>query len=96
MQYRYLVFCALFMLLLGVAWGVCVYCFGPVLPQHVIASVLPGMTQEQVISLVGNPASVESGSFIYEKPFNPGYVQIKFNHARRVVYVNDESVFRSR
>ncbi|MBX3451093.1 MAG: outer membrane protein assembly factor BamE [Planctomycetaceae bacterium] len=76
-----------------VAWQCVVYAIGPVIPRARLGKIKEGMSKEEVVRILGEPA-VRGPEYVYEKPFNPGYVQVTFDPGGRVRYVNDESVFR--
>lgn len=76
-----------------VVWQCAVYAIGPVIPRARLGKIQEGMSKEEVVRILGEPA-VRGPEYVYEKPFNPGYVQVKFDPGGRVLYVNDESVFR--
>lgn len=93
-SYRtYMLKLILLSLLLTTGCALLWYCLGPVLPRRYIKTIQPGMSQKDVTAILGVPSTITDDVYIYEKPFNPGYVQVCFNKNGEVIYVNDESVF---
>lgn len=74
---------------------------GPVIPDSRFRLLHEGMTAEAVQELIGEPSRIRrsdpavypcSETWIYERPMNPGWVEIGFDSAGRVNSINDESV----
>jgi hypothetical protein len=66
---------------------------GPVISGARLRRIEPGMTQHQVIEILGEPQSRKEGEWHYERIGNPGWVEVWFDDDGRVQEVNDESVF---
>jgi hypothetical protein len=66
----------------------------PIASEEVIAQLLPGMAEADVERLLGKPDRVDdNGDWVYEKPFNPGWLGIKFDEHRKLIYHDHEPVF---
>src|SRR5688500_17655057 len=68
---------------------------GPIRSDEVIAQLRPGMGEADVERLLGKPDRVDAyGDWMYEKPFNPGWLGIKFDEHRKLLYHDHEPVFQ--
>ena len=68
--------------------------FGPIIPQSRLRLIQSGMTEQDVIRLLGDPTSrTTDGELVYERQGNPGWVIVCFDNDGLVSYVDDESAF---
>jgi len=67
----------------------------PAVDRSLLAKINPGMTQQQVTSILGQPNRKfeNSQQWSYWRWGNAGWVEIKFDEDGCVDYVNDESAF---
>lgn len=73
-------------LICGAYWLV----LGPVIPPGKLDG-LREATRADVRRILGDPTEVHpSGNWIYMRLFNPGWVEIYFDHDGRVSVINDE------
>lgn len=83
--------------ILGIILGIAALAYrigGPVLPTYQLRRIQETRaTREEVRAIFGSPqdASDDGRAWIYERPSNPGWVEIYFDQAGRVCDVNDES-----
>jgi hypothetical protein len=67
---------------------------GPIRPDDVIAQLRPGMGEAEIETILGRPDEVDDyGKWVYEKPFNPGWLGIIFDEHRKLLYHDHEPVF---
>lgn len=66
---------------------------GPVIPYSVLDKLEFGMTKAEIEKILGPPAATDEHAWIYERPLNPGWVEIHFYHQGRYSDFNDESAF---
>lgn len=57
--------------------------------------IAPGMTKNQVISILGQPTSQSSRQIQYARLLNIGWVEFTFDEKDVLLWKNDESVFVS-
>jgi len=68
---------------------------GPIFPRQVYEKLRPGMSKAEVQAIIGPPTSTYGADdWRYERKWNPGWVEVQFNEAGRLLYVNDESIDR--
>jgi hypothetical protein len=71
-----------------------------VFPKSTLNRLKQGMTETQVIEILGKPAHIRiegapqdaTETWVYESAWNPGYVDIHFDSDRLLSSVNDESI----
>jgi hypothetical protein len=67
---------------------------GPIESDEIIAKLVPGMREAEVERLLGKPDRVDAnGDWVYEKPYNPGWLGIHFDERRRLIYHDHEPLF---
>ena len=67
---------------------------GPIAPASTIAQLQPGITEAEVERLFGRPTNVDrNGDWLYEKPYNPGWLCVKFDENRELAGYDHETVF---
>lgn len=69
---------------------------GPVIPAGKLNRLRPGMTQAEVIRILGRPQWDDGGEWVYERWGNPGWVEVRFDGEGRFAGINDESPFPQR
>lgn len=64
------------------------------MPRHLLRQIVPGTTKAEVRDILGEPEGDEgSGTWLYERWGNAGWVEVYFDENGAVCEVNDESVF---
>lgn len=66
---------------------------GPVIPYSVLSKLEPGMSKARVEDVLGPPVTGDEYVWIYERNFNPSWVEIHFYDLGRYSDFNDESAF---
>ena len=80
--------------LVGIPGFTLYICVRPAMNRTLLLRITPGMSREQVSTLLGPPNDTDgSGQWEYWRWGNPGWVEIAFDDQDTVVEVNDESVF---
>ncbi len=70
------------------------HCFGPVIPASTASQIQPGMTHQDVHSILGSPNDgMTDESWAYVRAFNPGWFVVHFDSNQKVSYVDHETVF---
>lgn len=78
-------------LLVALAWLVA----GDPISQSKWDRIREGMTQDQVIEIMGKPVSYDGNQIEYSRLLNVGWVEFAFNEKNLLIWKNDESVFGS-
>jgi hypothetical protein len=70
------------------------WCLGPIASQATLSRLKVGMTADEVEEILGSPSDrTESREWIYERPPNPGWLNIAFDENARFVRYSHEPVF---
>ena len=64
---------------------------GPVVPQSSLQLVKIGDSKDHVAAVLGKPHDRSGSSWIYRRPLNPGWLEIRFESNGCVEAINDES-----
>ena len=65
---------------------------GRILSARVLKHI-EGKTRVEVLRIAGEPRYIYEDQWVYEVPWNPGWVEVHFDGHDRVNHVNDESPF---
>jgi hypothetical protein len=66
---------------------------GPIKPNAALAKLRPGMGHSEVEAILGRPTRVDTyGNWVYEKPFNPGWLTINFDKQSKLTDYDHEPV----
>lgn len=64
---------------------------GPVVPKSSLQLVKIGDSKDHVVAVLGKPHERSGSSWIYRRPLNPGWLEIRFDTNGSVAAINDES-----
>lgn len=74
---------------------VCYRIGGPAMPLHVMRQVEEGMSESEVLQILGEPEDKGERQWHYHRRWNAGWVEIHFDGNGSVLHLNDESALGS-